>query len=139
MPLMTKVHHLQRQRGMTLIEVLVAILIFSFGLVGLVALQARALQYSTSAEDTNRASLLANEITSQMTMKQTVSLPTATVSAWSARVADATTGLPNGSGAVSVDATTGMATITIQWRATTAASGAANSQNQYVTQFKVVQ
>jgi len=125
---------------MTLIEVLVAILIFSFGLVGLVALQARALQYSTSAEDTNRASLLSNEITAQMTMKQTVSLPTATVTAWSARVADtANGGLPNGTGSVSVDPTTGLATVTIQWRATAAASGVANSQNQYVTHFKVVQ
>lgn len=124
---------------MTLIEVLVAILIFSFGLVGLVALQARALQFSSSAEDTNRASLLANEITSQMTISGTVSLPASAVAAWNARVADAPNGgLPNGTGTVAVDATTQLATVTVQWRSPNAASGAANAQNQYVTQFKVV-
>lgn len=127
------------QCGMTLIEVLVAILIFSLGLVGIVALQARALQFSTSAEDTNRAALLANEITSQMTVSQTVSLPTSAVETWQARVGDAQNGgLPNGTGTVSVDSTTSLATITIQWQPPSATSGAPNAQNQYVTQFKVV-
>lgn len=130
---------LRRARGMTLIEVLVAILIFSFGLVGLVALQARALHFSTSAEDTNRAALLANELTTTMTVSQTTSLPASAVEAWQARVADATTaGLPNGAGTVSVDSTTGLATITITWQPPNAASGTVTSQNQYVTQFKVV-
>lgn len=130
---------LPSQRGMTLIEVLVAILIFSFGLVGLVALQARALQYSTSAEDRNRAALLANELTSQMTVSQTVSLPASAVEAWQARVADAPNGgVPSGIGTVDVDPTTGLARITIQWQSPNAASGAASSPNQYVTQFKVV-
>jgi type IV pilus assembly protein PilV len=129
----------RRQRGMTLIEVLVAILIFSFGLVGLVALQARALHYSTSAEDQNRAALLANELTSTMTVSQTVSLPASAVDAWKARIADPTTaGLPSGLGNVDVDATTGLATITITWQPPNAASGSVLAQNKYVTQFKVV-
>jgi type IV pilus assembly protein PilV len=125
-------------RGMTLVEVLVALLVFSVGLVGMAALQARALRYSNSAEDTNRAALLANEIAAQMLMNQNVVLPSARIAAWRARVADPTgSGLPNGDANVSVDGT-GLATITIQWRSPNAASGAANAQSRYVTQFRVV-
>jgi type IV pilus assembly protein PilV len=121
------------QGGLTLIEVLVAILIFSFGLLGFVGLQARAIQYSAGAEDSNRAALLANELASQMLTAQTANLPTTTITDWQARVSDATvTGLPNGAGTVS---TTGnVATITLTWQPPSAISGAANSVNQYVTQ-----
>jgi len=126
-----------RQRGMTLIEVLVAILIFSFGLVGLVALQARALQYSTSAEDTNRAALLASEAAALMTLNDTLSLSTSAYQAWQARVATpASGGLPNGAGTIST--ASGTATLSITWRAPNAASGAANADNKYVTHFKLV-
>ena len=52
----------RRQAGMSLIEVLTAVLIFSIGILGLVGLHARATQFSVSAEDTNRAALLANEM-----------------------------------------------------------------------------
>jgi len=125
------------QRGMTLIEVLVAILIFSFGLVGLVALQARALQYSTSAEDTNRAALLASEAAALMTLNDTLSLSTSDLQAWQARVATpASGGLPNGVGDITT--ASGTATLTITWRAPRAASGAANADNKYITQFKLV-
>ena len=125
------------QRGMTLIEVLVAILIFSFGLVGLVALQARALQYSTSAEDTNRAALLASEAAALMTLKDTISLNTSDLQAWQARVATpASGGLPNGVGTIST--ASGTATLSITWRSPNAASGAANADNKYVTQFRLV-
>jgi type IV pilus assembly protein PilV len=125
------------QRGMTLIEVLVAILIFSFGLVGLVALQARALQYSTSAEDTNRAALLASEAVAQMTLKDTLSLDTSDLQAWKTQVATpASGGLPNGVGDIATAG--GTATVTITWRAPNAAPGAANADNKYVTQFKLV-
>jgi type IV pilus assembly protein PilV len=121
------------QAGLTLIEVLVAILIFSFGLLGFVGLQARAIQYSAGAEDSNRAALLANELASQMLTAQSATLPAAAVTAWQTRVSDATVaGLPNGAGTVS---TTGnIATITLTWRATSAISGAVNSVNQYMTQ-----
>ncbi len=123
---------------MTLVEVLVALLVFSVGLVGMAALQARALSFSHSAEDTNRAALLANEIAAQMLMNRNVTLPSAQLTALKARVADATgSGLPFGDAAVAVDGT-GLATITIQWRSPNAASGAANAQSRYVTQFKVV-
>ncbi len=125
--------------GMTLVEVLVALLVFSFGLVGMAALQARALSYSMSAEDTNRAALLANEMAVQMLTSQTVVISGTRLDAWKARVADPTgSGLPNGSGDVSVDPASGLATITVLWRPPGIASDAPNAQSRYVTQFKVV-
>ncbi len=121
------------QAGLTLIEVLVAILIFSFGLLGFVGLQARAIQYSMSAEDSNRAALLANELGAEMMMAGTVSLPASAVAAWQARASDPTgVGLPNGRGDIAVAGN--VATVTVRWRAPGAASGALNSENRYVTQ-----
>jgi type IV pilus assembly protein PilV len=104
-----------RQRGVTLIEVMVAVLVFSFGMLGLVGLQARATQYSLSAEDANRAALLANEIVTTMWTSGSVTLASEVLDAWSARVEDAANGgLPNGTGEVVVSGA--VATVTITWR-----------------------
>jgi type IV pilus assembly protein PilV len=56
----------QAQRGVTLIEVMIAILIFAIGVLGLVGLQARAVQHSSQAKYRADASLLANELIGQM-------------------------------------------------------------------------
>lgn len=56
----------QGQEGSLLIEVLISILIFSFAILGLVAMQGRAVQFSVEGEDRNRAALLANEMVSTM-------------------------------------------------------------------------
>lgn len=119
-----------RGRGVSLVEVLMAIVLLSVGVLGLVGLQARATQYSIDAEDNNRAAMLANELASTMWLAHTTSLPAATITAWNTRVADAATnGLPNGAGSVSVAA--GVATITISWHAPSAPSG---TSHQYQTQ-----
>lgn len=127
------------QGGVMLLEVLVSILIFSFGILGMVGMHARAAQFSTNAEDRNRASLLANEIATAMWTAGTTTLPAATITAWQARVGTAAAqvladnslatpaGLPNGVGDVSVAA--GVATITITWRATFD-----SADNRFVTQ-----
>ena len=123
------------QRGSSLIEVLVSVLIFSFGLLGLLALQGRATQFSISAEDTGRAALLANELASEMWALRSVTLPAAAVTAWQARVASAAAdGLPDGTGTVVVAGN--VAEITISWRPPRAASGAEN-RNRYTTQVVV--
>lgn len=103
------------QRGVTLIEVMVALLLFSAGLLGLVSLQARATQHSIGAEDANRAALLANDIAATMWTQGSVVVDADVLAAWAARVANtAGGGLPNGSGAVAV--TGGVATVTLTWR-----------------------
>lgn len=117
---MAAVHHAQSavrhvaRRGISLIEVLVVIVLFSFGLLGLVNLQARAVQVSVGAEDSNRAAMLANELASAMWTSNTVTLPPAVMTAWRARVANSTTtGLPGGDGTVAV--TGNLARITVTW------------------------
>lgn len=121
-------------RGVTMIEVLVGVIVLTIGLVGLVALQARAAQVSANAEDTNRAAMLAAEVTSRMWIARSASLPAADVSDWQARVASSPgIGLPNGSGTITV--ASGVATVTVSWRPPRAASGA--QDNRYVTHVVV--
>ena len=143
----------QQSGGFTLIEVLVAVLIFSFGVLGFVGLQARAIQYSVGAEDTNRAALLANELATTLLLQRgaaaaassTDFIPwgnlndTAASGAivdWQARVAAPRNaasgvdgGLPNGVGTVTVisDATKSVARISLTWKAVTAPASAASS------------
>src|SRR5205823_5854679 len=125
------------QPGMTLIEVLVAILILSFGLLGFVGLQARAIQYSVGAEDSTRAALLANEIVATMELYQTITPPTLEYNTWQSRVRTAeVAGLANGAGVVTSDVATSTATVTITWLPPSAASGAAS---KYTTQFVLAQ
>ncbi len=124
--------------GFMLIEVLISVLIFSVGLMGLVALQARAHQFSVSAEDTNRAALLANEIVSVMWANQSASsvVPSATYDAWRTRVATATVdGLPNGDGKVTVAPDGRTAEVQITWRAPMARAG--TPDNRFVTQVVI--
>jgi type IV pilus assembly protein PilV len=116
-------------RGMSLIEVLVAIVLMSFGILGLASLMAKAVQFSVSAEDSQRAALLAGEITTAMWGANSVTLDPAVVTAWAGRVADpAVAGLPNGVGTVAI--TANVARVTVQWRAPRAAVG---EENRYVT------
>lgn len=128
---------LRRQSGVTLIEVLVAILIFSFGMLGFAGLQAHAIQFSVGAEDSNRAALLANDMASTMVLLRKVDVTDPQLAAeivkWQSRAtSSAIFGLPNAAAAAS--SAGNVATITITWRANGVASTAPNAQNQYVTQ-----
>ncbi len=119
-------HRKQRapQRGVTLIEVLVSVLIMSFGILGVVALQARAIQFSLDADDRNRAALFADDLAAQMRLARSTTLPAAQLAAFESRVQgiDPATsqptglGLPNATVAVTAGATPNVATITIRWR-----------------------
>jgi type IV pilus assembly protein PilV len=125
---------LRSARGVSLIEVLVVLVLFSFGLIGVVGLQAKALQYSVSAEDSNRAAMLANEMASAMWTNQSVILSAGTINAWNAAVGDPTgRGLPNGVGTITV--TGNQATITVTWRAPHEPTTASH---RYTTQVELV-
>lgn len=54
------------QRGVMLIEVLVAILIFAVGVLGLIGLQSNAVRLSSQAQYRAEATMLANELVGQM-------------------------------------------------------------------------
>jgi type IV pilus assembly protein PilV len=126
------------QRGATLIEVLVAVLIFSFGLLGLIGLQSRAMQFSGDADGTNRAAALAGEIAAYMHMARTGDVTVAVLAgpyaAWVTKVADpAAGGLPGGTGTVTfVGAPTAASAATIEITWTTPAN---LLPRRYTTQF----
>ena len=122
-----------RSRGVSMIEVLVVLVLFSFGLIGMVGLQAKAVQTSVGAEDSNRAALLANEMASAMWASNSVNLPSPTVLSWSTLVADSIRrGLPNGVGTVTVAGN--VATITVTWRAPHEPAGTVHT---YTTQVQI--
>lgn len=58
-------HQLHKQSGVILLEALIAIVIFSFGVLGLIAMQAAAIKQSNDAHMRATASYLANQIISQ--------------------------------------------------------------------------
>ena len=108
----------RRQRGVALLEVMVSILLFSIGLLGLLGLQARAISMSVDAEDRNRAALFANEIASSMWLSNSSVVDVDAGSpSWKDRVKDATaSGLSKG--LVTVTAVTPRsADIQITWKA----------------------
>lgn len=61
-----KTPRLKDLRGFTLIEVLVSILIFSVGIVGLVGMQSLMISHSIDAENRIQASHFANQLIGQM-------------------------------------------------------------------------
>ena len=65
----------QRQRGGFLLEALVGILIFTLGVLGLVALQGRAIAYTSDAQYRGEAAYLANSYVSKMWADSPANIP----------------------------------------------------------------
>jgi type IV pilus assembly protein PilV len=110
----------QAQHGIAIIECMIALLIFSVGLLGLMGLEARVMNISVDSEDRSRAALFASELASQMWLNGTVNPATADYLALKASVNDMTKGgLPAGGVLVTaVAGTTNAADITITWQQT---------------------
>ena len=127
-----------RVRGVAMIEVLVAMLIFMLGVIGLVGLQTAMTQAQTNAKFRADASLLADDIVGRMWADLTnmasyngtgcASKPMC--KEWQTKVSNS---LPAGTGAVTVDATTGDVAVTITW------SVPGGESHQYVTHTTVAQ
>ena len=60
------------QRGFTLIEILVTVIILAIGLLGLAGLQLGGLRYSFSAYQRSQATIMANDIADRMRANRTV-------------------------------------------------------------------
>jgi type IV pilus assembly protein PilV len=103
------------QAGFTLLETLVAIVIFSIGLLGVVGLQARSIQFSVDGEDRNRASLMADGIVATMWGNN---IPSASLDAIArtALAAGATGGPYNATAFVGAPDANGVVEIRITWR-----------------------
>ena len=114
-----------QQAGFTLIEVLVAILICSIGLLGLVGLQSRAMQYSIGAEDVTRAARLVDEAVWAIQDQGTLPLRQSAYDAWRQRVQDPAVGFAYGEGEIVADpAVAGVVRITITWNPPESPNGA---------------
>jgi type IV pilus assembly protein PilV len=129
MNMMHQGKRLSRERGMTMIEALVALLVLSIGLLGVAALQMSSLRNTHAAHMRSQATALANDITDRMRANRTVavagaynialgttpvtpaSLADIDLAAWKASLAAT---FPSGDGAVAVDPVTNVAQITIQ-------------------------
>jgi type IV pilus assembly protein PilV len=117
------------QRGMTLVEVLVTLIIMSVGLLGVAALQLASLRNNYDAYVRSQAAVLAADIFDRMRANRTAALNnqydvttgsysnTSTqaerdITDWKATLLAQ---LPQGDGAVNRDLVTGVVTISIQW------------------------
>jgi len=120
----------RNQSGVALLEALVSVLIFSFGVLGLIGLEARAIGFSVNAEDRNRATMLANDIASDMWLSHTVNVSATALARWQTAVADPTkTGLLSGNVTIApVAGSTNSADIRITWRSTSSLASDPNSQ-----------
>lgn len=106
------------QAGVALIEVLVSVLLFSLGILGLIGLQTRAISLSLDAEDRNRAALIANDIAATMWTTRTVAIdPDVGEPSWNERASNPRAGgLPEGRVRITPDLAANTAEILITWR-----------------------
>jgi type IV pilus assembly protein PilV len=113
------------QRGIALLEALIAILVFTFGILGLIGLEASAISSAVDSDDRNRAALFASEIASTMWLNGTTVVSAAQLTTWNTAIADPTqTGVANGTLAIAPVASNS-ADITITWKAPSRAGAAA--------------
>lgn len=123
------------QKGMMLLEALIAILIFSFGILGLVGLQANAINLSTDARYRTDAALLANQLIGRLSVASPASAagfahrPTgatscapsgsdsgdAAVTAWLTEVEQTLPGASSSKQQVTVDTSNNVVVVTICW------------------------
>jgi type IV pilus assembly protein PilV len=125
----------QFQKGSALLEALIAILLFSIGILGMAGLQGRAAKMGADAEDRTLAALLADEVVAEMWMQQAQFMPP-NYGAWQARVANSS--LAGAVGAISAPDANGTVTISIQWAPPTRLAGGAGVKTaQYTTQVNL--
>ena len=105
-----------KQEGVMLLEALVAILIFSIGIVAVMGMQAVSIEQVTQAKYRTDASYLANQITGQMwtdvpNLATYATAGSAGRAAWDTTVSKT---LPGGTATITVVGT--LVTVTINWK-----------------------
>lgn len=115
----------KKQRGMVILENLIAILIFSFGILGIVGLLAASMKNSAGAKYRNEASMLAGQIVGQMwtadktnaALKSNFESPSgASFTTWKTSVENTLPGVATNLPTIVIDASN-VATITVRWQA----------------------
>lgn len=150
---MSKSHiHARAQSGSALLEALIAVLIFSLGILGVVGMQGTAVKLTTDARYRSEACVLANQLLGKMWVsdRSVAALRTTYASAttpqgagYTAWLGDASTpgtvagslpGVGDYPPEVSVDDTGGV-TVTVKWHPPTELSSAA--AHQYVAKAQI--
>jgi type IV pilus assembly protein PilV len=128
---------LGRRRGLTLIEVLVSTMIFSFGILGLLGMHARAMATFSDAKYRTDAALLAESLLSEIwvnranvaTYAYAGGTGNATIAPW---VAEVKLALPNAAPIVAVNGNA--VRVTISWQPpSAAAAGVVHSHTEIAT------
>lgn len=123
------------QSGVLLLEVLISILIFSIGILGVVGLLAASTQNSTNAEQRIIAAHLTNDLVSQMWLRKSSQPSDANLSndiaVWKSTVEKSS--LPKATGTVALNA--GVTTITVTWKAPS--KKATDSSNKLTTSLAI--
>ncbi|MFB2764915.1 type IV pilus modification protein PilV [Marinobacter shengliensis] len=101
-----------RQGGITLIEVLIAVLILAIGLLGVAGVQVVSMQNTVNSDLRTQATLFAQDLAEQIRANGNTLPDNATVTQWTNRV----TGNLGSSATVDVDQSGNVFEIQINWR-----------------------
>ena len=134
---------LKNQSGMLLLEGLIAILVFTIGVLGVVGLQATVVKQVSDARYRTDASMLANQLLGTMwvsdrttgTLQANFNTGGASYNAWLAQVAATLPGAAANPPTVAIS-NQGVATVTIRWLAPSEASGTAPHRYIVIAQIQ---
>lgn len=137
---------MRKQFGFSMLEVLVTMIIVSFGLLGIAGIIANGLKNNQGSYARSQASWLANDIVDRMRANRAVAEGASTspynlaigtaaavgtsvvaidLTSWRSALAAA---LPTGTGGVSLDSTSKKVTVTVQWDESRIKDGSASQQ-----------
>lgn len=144
----------RQQQGSMILEALIAILLFSMGILAIVGLQAASIRLSTDAKYRSDASLLANQLIGQMWVSDRTAAtlqekfgsasPAASAVSYATWLANVNATLPGVSGVTATQptvtvstaaATLGEVTITLRWKMPGEAASAV--AHQYVVTAQI--
>ncbi len=140
---MHKRNSLKNQSGMLLLEGMIAILIFTIGVLGVVGLQATVVKQVSDAKFRTDASMLANQLLGTMWVSDRTTLALQThfntggdaYNTWKDRVTTTLPGVAANPPTVAVS-DAGVATITIQWLAPSEAAGVSAHRHVVIAQIR---